>query len=147
MKIIIQISLLTILLSGCVSVRNIDEAKLMPESVAKTILAKYSSNSWVNNPVGKENDHCSSGPFKPFPFTSIARVMLPGRIDGIKNNEIVLADDSWICPIMIKLRSPTPFTEDELNDVLDALVSLGAKLSEETLLSKASRKIDFLHSM
>lgn len=111
----------------------------MPEEVAKRVLSKYFSTSWLNKPTGREIIFWCSGEF-PLPIDSIKMVQIYKFGDNA-NKSIVVANYSFdqaaaYLPrgcgqtVQYLVRVPTPLTEDEINDITDAFASLGAKIQE-----------------
>lgn len=122
------ILILALVFSGCATVQNAREAKLMPAAVAKSILEKYAGKAWVENPTGAATSGYCTHEQQSLPFYEINKANVP---IFAKNTFIVWNTKKW-CLIMhvIGPVRDTPLSEDELNDIVDALVSLGAKLSE-----------------
>lgn len=135
---------LLVLLTGCGlagvrDVKNVREAKLMPEEVAKKVLNPYFGESWVLNPRGHELlGWCDTEYY--LPYTSIKQIVVSKY--GSNINKLITVSNWSInqisaflprfCGVTISYRVElnTPLTEDQINDILDAFVSLGAKIKE-----------------
>ncbi len=134
MKVVIFL-LMLLQVVGCsvVHVKNAREAKLMPESVARNILSRYLNADWVNNPTGMAiHQNVCPGTY-PMPIESIKHVT---EFHGRQMGQIWLENWDWpywnAFPCGSKsrmiIKRDSAFSEDELNEIADALVSLGAKL-------------------
>jgi hypothetical protein len=132
----IAFAIVILALTGCgsVGVENEVEAQLMPEGIAKKVLAKYYGREWVNSPTGHYSQGfgraCGNNGFDPFPFDDI-NVM---RVFNFGQTTIRLEKSNWLfvaipCQLMAhEIRGQ--FSETDINDIVDALVSLGAKIDE-----------------
>jgi hypothetical protein len=126
------ILLLSLLLAGCGStgVKNKLEAQLMPETIAKKkVLARYFGEEWVNNPVGRYTQGfgslCGDNGWGPMPINEITTVrQFPGRL--------MLDNVNWLLvgiPCQIQAYTiQRALSEQDVDDIVDALVSLGAKI-------------------
>jgi hypothetical protein len=132
--------LVTVLaMAGCGStgVKNKVDAQLMPESVAKKeIIAKYFGRAWAENPTGRYQQGfaalCGENARGPMPYEDI-NVLRYFEWSKTKHS-ISVEKVNWFlmtipCQIMAHKISGT-FTKVEVNDIVDALVSLGAKIDE-----------------
>lgn len=128
---------LVALITGCgmQNVKNSREARLMPEEVARTVLVKYFGTDWVNNPTALAIHGGFCRDTYPFPISSIQQVQ------NVKWSNNVISLMNWTFPAGInpypcgsvavyRLEQKVPFTDDDINDIADALVSLGAKIKE-----------------
>lgn len=129
--------LISSILIGCssVKVQNTREAKLMPEKVAKEVLAKYFSSNWVSYPSGNSPGIGCPGDY-PMPFEKIkyAEVIKIGQ-ESILNLRTwtFLPWSHYPCGVTVRtklVKNSPPLSEDDVNDIADALVSLGAQIRE-----------------
>jgi hypothetical protein len=141
----IVIAILMFINVGCAGFANVNnkiEAQLMPEVIAKKVLIKYFGERWVynphgfHNPWGFENLAYCDGSEKELPFREITAmgVQEDGKIVVLQNDVGVGAFFSTLarqCTIRgIVFRYSNQLTEQDLDDIVDALVSLGAKIDE-----------------
>ena len=125
------------LLFGCtsVAVKNTREAKLMPEKVAKEVLGKYLGYDWAANPTGKAlGMYCGRDDY-PLPFNAIKQVLYihVGSASTLDIRTFHGMALGFTCGSEIDkkiVKNNPPFSEDELDDITDALVSLGAQIKE-----------------
>lgn len=124
------------LLVACTSnVKNTREAKLMPAEVAKKILNKFAESGWTSNPWGTT----VGNPFFCRPTrvalklseTTKAVVSINGKMISVMKHASV-SGISCDSNVMYQFKADRQFTEQEIDDVVDALVSLGAKIPEIT---------------
>ena len=106
----------------------------MPKSVAKKVLAQYFGRKWVDNPVGFYAQGfgflCGNNGWGALPFDEI-NVM---RVVHLKATTIHLEKTNWLLagiPCQIKNYVISgQFSEQDIGDITDALVSLGAQIKE-----------------
>lgn len=129
----IFVVLLILILAGCAAVQNTREAKLMPEEVAKKILIKFAGEEWVNNPYGYYGGSNTSKKVS-MPYSKIVQVdiLIPSML-RLRRSKVQMWDSTEY-----RLMKPdnSRFSEQEINDIVDALVSLGANLPEAKKISK-----------
>ncbi len=129
-------SLLLIMLlavSGCAGVRNKVEAQLMPEAIAKKkIIARHLGQRWADNPTGVYAQGfgflCGTNGMGPMPYSEIMRVLpfLPNQI-YIESGSLLLMG----VPCQLKRHIVRGhFSQQDIDDIVDALVSLGADIDE-----------------
>jgi hypothetical protein len=138
-------------LFGCaVPVQNAHEAKLMPEEVARKILSGYFGAGWASQPYGYANQASlfqaigCKGEY-PMPFDTIKVLDAVNAING-KSGSIwvrrfnphglgivgmIISSCAEVATYQVS--RPSPFSREELNDISDALYSLGAKLDAVNL--------------
>ncbi len=121
---------------GAIPVDSKRDAILMPEKIAKQILAKHLGQEWVNNPRGRYSQGfgqlCGDGGWGPLPLTevNVVRIFQNGQL-------LMITKTDWLkvaipCTQMIyEVRGN--FSKEDVKDIVDALVSLGAKIKEERL--------------
>ena len=120
-------------ISGCATpVKNKREARLMPEDVAKSILSKYLGSYWVSNPVGQTMMVIGCSGNYPMQFSDINRVQV-----SLNRSQLMVSKWNWVyypCGNHIHFFASQikPLSDDEINDVVDALVSLGANIPENS---------------
>jgi hypothetical protein len=133
----LSFALMLLVLTGCgmAQVKDKREARLMPEEVAKKVLSKYFGSDWVEHPYGISiHTSVCSGNY-PMPIPSIEVVQ---NVEWNKNAINVM---NWTLPagmnpfpcrsvLSKSVQRAAPFTDEEINDIVDALVSLGAKIKE-----------------
>lgn len=128
---------IAVLMNGCapVQVQNARESKLMPDKVAKEVLSKYFGNAWVENPIGKGlGMRCSHDDY-PMPYKSIKGLLFIHVGDAstliIRTfNGMALG---FTCGDEVQtkaVKNYPAFSDEEVNDIADALVSLGAQIKE-----------------
>jgi hypothetical protein len=117
---------------GSISVESRRDAILMPAPVAKKILAKYLGQEWVDNPRARFSQGfgqlCGDNGWGPLPLNevNVVRVFQDGQI-------LMITKTNWLtvavpCTQMVyEVRGK--FTKEDVKDVVDALVSLGAKVN------------------
>lgn len=136
-KLTIVFAFLTIFFSGCssVGVQNTREAKLMPKPVAEKILAKYFGEAWVKNPRGFYSQGfgslCGDNGWGSLPYSeiNILRSFSGSKLVRLEKTNWALAGIP--CQLMAYQISLTqPISQSDLEDIADALVSLGAKIDE-----------------
>ena len=121
---------LVVFFAGCAHVKSTHEAKLMPEETAKIILSKYFGWQWVSNPygivTGLHRFLCNEK--YPLPFSEINMVFI-----GSKGVTVGKQDANiFSCEAQLFWSSNrSNLTEEDQDDIKDALVSLGANLSEK----------------
>jgi hypothetical protein len=134
---ILCISILAIIISGCgmQNVKNTREARLMPEEVARSVLVKYFGKDWVNNPTARAVHGGFCKDTYSFPISGIQQVQ------NVKWSNNIISLMNWTFPAglnpypcgsvaIYRVEQNAPFTDDDINDIVDALVSLGAKIKE-----------------
>jgi hypothetical protein len=117
---------------GFQNVQNVREAKLMPNDVATHIIRKHFGDSWFVNPVGNlpgpgMQALCGGKQF-PMPINSIT------EFQSSSKNQITVIKDrkAFTCGfLMYTVKRDTPYTQEELDDIMDALVSLGSKIQQK----------------
>jgi hypothetical protein len=132
MKRLLLISGLFVLVGcGSVPLENKRDAALMPEPVAKRVLVRHLGEAWVNNPHGRYSQGfgqlCGNNGWGPLPFNEInvVRVFQDGQL-------LMLTKTDWLkvaipCTQMI-YEVKGNFNKEDVKDIVDALVSLGAKI-------------------
>ena len=121
--------LMTILLGACASAKivNTTEAKLMPDSVAKTVLSKYFGKDWASNPYmnkhliwcGNERVSIKFSEAKAVSFYSIGKKVVLEW--GVPNPLMLPRCDGAI-------RGVDAQSESEATEITNALISLGAPI-------------------
>ena len=119
---------------GSVPVENRNDALLMPEPVAKALLVKYLGASWVNNPHGRYIQGggriCGTQGYGSLPFKEINVVRFFPR-----NRELLITKTNWLtvaipCTQLVHTVNGD-FSSEEVKDIVDALVSLGATIDQQ----------------
>ncbi len=129
--------LLTMIIGGCssVGVQTTREAKLMPAKVAKQVLAKYFGDMWVENPTGTHlegplnNMICGKGQY-PMPFNTITSLLVSKSGHKIHIAKRLAPYPKCGEQIWVVVERVDGFTQEDLDDIADALVSLGAQIKE-----------------
>jgi hypothetical protein len=112
---------------GSVNVENKLEARLMPKPIAEKVLLKYFSSGWVKNPVGAYvHSFCSDNGLGPMPFREINSI----RVFNYGATTIQVEKFGWLPCYYMKADLKGNFSEQDIRDIVDALVSLGAKIDE-----------------
>jgi hypothetical protein len=127
------IMMLSLMLAACFqAVQNKRDAILMPEAVAKSILEKYVDADWVNDPYGRHICRVLKGRDGTFsmPYSTITAVNNPPLAQFVLQiSQSKLIGFGFGCVIFVK-PDRSKWNQDEINDITDALVSLGAPLDE-----------------
>ena len=118
---------------GAIPVESKRDAVLMPEPIAKQVLIRHLGQQWVDNPRARYSQGfgqlCGDRGWGPLPLheINVVRVFQDGKL-------LMLTKTNWLnvaipCTQMIyEVRGN--FTKDTVRDIVDALVSLGAKIEE-----------------
>ncbi len=124
------------------AVQNKRDAILMPEAVAKSILSKYVDPDWVNDPYARHICRVPSGRDGtfPMPYSTIAVVNNPPLTPSV----LQVSQSKYIgfgfgCIALVK-PDRSKWSQEEINDITDALVSLGAPLDEVQKKKEESSK-------
>ena len=136
-SIVFLIVLLQLNSCSAVKVKDSREAKLMPEKVAKEVLGKYLDFGWVANPTGMAiHQNVCPGSY-PMPYNTIKHVT---EFHGTIRSGGIIWIENWDWPYWnaypcgsksrMIIKRDTAFSVDELSDITDALVSLGAQIKE-----------------
>ena len=123
------------LIAGCgsVPVENRREALLMPQPVAETILIKYFGRDWVINPRGRYTQGfgqlCGDRGYGKLPYSEINVIRSFPR-----SRELWVTKTNWLtvgipCTQLVHTIQGD-FSSDDVNDIVDALVSLGARIEQ-----------------
>jgi hypothetical protein len=118
---------------GSVPVENRRDATLMPEPIAKKVLIKHLGQNWVDNPRARYSQGfghlCGDDGWGSLPLheVNVVRVFQGGQV-------LMITKTNWLtvavpCTQMIyEVRGN--FSKQDIRDIVDALVSLGAKIEE-----------------
>lgn len=125
--------LMLLAVSGCAGVQNKVEAQLMPEAIAKKkIIARHFGQRWADNPTGVYAQGfgflCGKNGKGPMPYNEIMRVLpfLPNTI-FVESGSLLLMG----VPCQLKRHVVAGhFSQQDIDDIVDALVSLGADIDE-----------------
>lgn len=139
-NLIFCISIVLLLSCGMQNVKNQREARLMPETIAKDILAKYFGRAWVDSPEGKALHQGMCPGNYPMPFDTIEQIQVApwgnnqGKMLSVHNWTLGLK--SMLPPLpcgsvsTYRTTIDTKLTDQDIDDIVDAFVSLGAKIKE-----------------
>lgn len=136
MKQLITATFLTLILVGCgsVAVENQRDAALMPEPIAKKVLIKYFGEHWVAQPRGRYTQGfgkmCGNDGWGDLPLNEInvVRTFQDGKV-------LMLTKTDWLKVAIpctqLAYEVSGKFSRDDIKDIVDALVSLGAKIEQQ----------------
>lgn len=123
--------LATLVGCGSIGVESKRDAVLMPEPVAKKILVKHFGQEWVDSPRARYSQGfgqlCGDNGWGPLPLkeVNVVRVFKNGQL-------LMITKTDWFgvaipCTQMVyEVRGS--FTKQDVKDIVDALVSLGANI-------------------
>lgn len=126
-------SLLLLVGCGSVPVDSRREASLMPESIAKRVLVKHLGASWVANPRGRYvqgfGQFCGEDGHGDLPFADINVVRSFPHV-----NTLMLTKTNWLTAgfpcTQLAHQVIGDFSAEDVKDIVDALVSLGARIDQ-----------------
>ncbi len=128
--------LMMTLLAGCgsVGVKNKTEAQLMPESVAKRVLKRYFSEDWVENPYGyfvSGHKWCGDSGRGNVAYSDISTLrVFDGKRIHVEMGSNLLVAAIPCTNLWIWFDYDLPLSEQDIADIVDALVSLGSNIDQ-----------------
>ena len=133
---LICIAIIPLVLSGCANVMLVDRSNslVMPDHVARKILAKYFGDEWVENPYlnTMTNPFCKSVKV-PVKFSEIKMVSyLPGPMHNVvalyDNYLLNLRPPLFSCDVLQKQYSVKVSNESDAQQITEALIALGTPI-------------------
>jgi hypothetical protein len=130
-------------LTGCYSASvNVNQAELMPESVARAVVAKYAGADWAEHPyLTSGSPACDNAKKLPIAFGDIKRVDYDDRRVIITNS--TFAGETYAIIPLVNMLMVTSIllcstghynvydiSEKEAGELATAITSLGARLSD-----------------
>lgn len=118
---------------GSVSVDSKREALLMPEPIAKRVLEKHLGVAWVKRPRGRYiqgfGQFCGDQGYGDLPFSEINVVRSFPDL-----NVLAITKTNWLTAgipcTQLSHEVNGYFSPEDVKDIIDALVSLGAKIEQ-----------------
>lgn len=133
----IILALTVVLLAGCgsVPVDSKQEASLMPEPIAKRVLVKHFGAAWVSSPRGRYvqgfGQFCGDKGYGDLLFSDINVVRSFPHI-----NTLQLTKTNWLTVgipcTQLSHEVNGYFSPEDIKDIIDALVSLGARIEQRS---------------
>jgi hypothetical protein len=109
----------------------------MPEEIAKQVLGKYFGPAWVANPTGTHFGTIPAlkcGRDTPYPMSirSLTYLQVAQAGGGKVLTVYRQFSPSLTCGEQVRytIRRDVPYSQEEINDMVDAFVSLGAQIKE-----------------
>lgn len=133
----IYIFFIIIALSGCRSVALVDRSSslVMPDQVARKILAKYFGEEWLDAPYLKTttNPWCKSEKI----LVKFFEIKMVSYLPGTFNNEVLLTDGFYVnpkitpfdgCAVVDKRYIVKVSNESDAKQITEALIALGTPI-------------------